>query len=199
MAISKALENKIKKYISNRSVRGGGVYRLSGKYTDFCASNSVSVILFNTDGSDPSPLKEEDFNCEIRDGTSFERKNGIFSFVIDPFWESKERAYKEEPVYITIDELKKDTERVRKENGLSTRSCLYASSVSKEYETAVNYGMWLVPELLCEVCEIIGTKSEKLEMWIPHNKRQPAVIKGTNKYGTHLAFVLGTARNFKEE
>ena len=109
------------------------------------------------------------------------------------------------PTTLYLDEIKADVDDVHKELGIQVRTKLYDDEVrngSYKADIALKYGgedgIWLNPELLYDVAKLISSKGKPVDIWIPNNKRQPAVVVGENKYGRHLGFVLGVMKNYRE-
>lgn len=194
MKLSKAYINKVKKYAEESTRLSGGVFYYNGV---LLAHNSVSIIVFSVDGSE-EPIKVEDLDgINVKDGSTFVLgKHSPWEYCVRPYWSDPSYYYEEEPYRLTITHLKEVVTDIKKENLVPRNVKLYEQYVSKNKNVACQFGeMWLIPELVLDVAEIVGDKKHDIEMFIPKNKTLPAVIKGTNTYGTHLGFVLGTAKN----
>lgn len=200
MKLSKTYIASVEKYINSRF--NGGLLECDGIAI---ANNSASLILFtpilNDDGSGISPV---DFTgIDVKEYPNF--KNGIWKYVIDPYWDDRTRAYKPLPTTLFLDDIKKDVVELHNELEIPIRTKLYDESITQgrfKTDVALMYGgddgIWLNPELLYDVAKLITSKNKPVDVWIPFNKRVPAVVVGENKYGKHLGFVLGTVKNYKE-
>lgn len=197
MDLSKTYISSVDKYIHSRG--NGLLFECDGMAV---ATNAVSLILF-------TPVMNYDGSCvEASDFTGIEVgvypkfKDHIWKHIVAPYWDDRPRNYSPMPITLYLEELKKDSSDVHKEYDIPTRTKLYSESITNgtfATEVALNYGgMWLNPELMYDVAKLISSKGKPVDIWIPNNRRQPAVIVGENKYGTHLGFVLGTMKNFKE-
>jgi hypothetical protein len=110
------------------------------------------------------------------------------------------------PTTLFLEDIKADAKNVHDEFDIPVRTKLYDESVTNgrfKTDVALKYGgddgIWLNPELLYDVAKLITSKGKPVDIWIPNNKKLPAVVEGENKYGKHLGFVLGTMKNFKEK
>lgn len=201
MKLSKTYIANVQKYINSR-FNGGGLLECDGIAI---AYNSVSLILFtpilNDDGSGISPV---DFTgIYVEKYPNF--KDRIWKHVIAPYWDDRTTAYKPMPTTLFLDSIKEDAKKIHEEYKIPIRTKLYAESVTNgrfKSDVALKYGgndgIWLNPELLYDVAKLITSKGKPIDIWIPHNKRQPAVVVGENKYGRHFGFVFGTMKNFTE-
>ena len=200
MKLSKTYIANVQKYINSRS--NGGLLEWDGIVI---ANNSVSLILFtpilNYDGSGISPVDFAGINVEKYPNF----KDRIWKHVIAQYWEDRVIAYKPMPTTLFLDSIKEDAKKIHEEYKIPARTKLYAESVTNgrfKADVALKYGgddgIWLNPELLYDVAKLITSKNKPVDIWIPYNKRQPAVVVGENKYGRHLGFVFGTMKNFNE-
>lgn len=168
------------------------------------ASNNISLIIFTPDG-DCEHIEPSDFDeIEVKKYPTF--KDHIWKYVVAPYWDDRTVAYKPMPVTLFLDNIKADVEDVHEEYEIPTRTKLYDSVVTNgrfKTDVALKYGgedgIWLNPELLYDVAKLITSKGRPVDIWIPNNKRHPAVVVGENKYGRHLGFVMGVMKNFKED
>lgn len=201
MKLSKTYIANVQKYINSRS--NGGLLECNGIAI---ANNSASLILFtpilNDDGSGISPVDFTGIN--VKEYPNF--KDGIWKYVIEPYWNDRTRAYKPLPTTLFLDDIKKDVVELHNELETPIRTKLYDESITQgrlKTEVALKYGgedgIWLNPELLYDVAKLITSKGRPVDIWIPNNKRHPAVVVGENKYGRHLGFVMGVMKNFKED
>ena len=200
MKLSKTYIANVDKYINSRF--NGGLLEYDGIAI---ANNSASLILFtpilNDDGSGISSV---DFTgIDVKEYPNF--KDGIWKYVIEPYWDDRTRAYKPLPTTLFLDDIKKDVVELHNELEIPIRTKLYDESITQgrfKTDVALMYGgddgIWLNPELLYDVAKLITSKNKPVDIWIPYNKRQPAVVVGENKYGRHLGFVFGTMKNFNE-
>ena len=200
MKLSRTYIGMVDRYINSR--RQGCLLECDGIAI---ANNSISLILFspvlNDDGSGISPV---DFTgIEVTLYPHF--KNRIWKYIIDPYWEDRTKSYKPMPTTLFLEDIKADAKNVHDELDIPVRTKLYDESVTNgmfKADVALKYGgddgIWLNPELLYDVAKLITSKGKPVDIWIPNNKRLPAVVEGENKYGKHLGFVLGTVKNFKE-
>lgn len=167
------------------------------------ANNSISLILF-TPWFDGEQIEVSDFSgIEVKKYPNF--KDKIWKYIIDPYWEDRTKSYKPMPTTLFLEDIKADAKNVHDELDIPVRTKLYDESVTNgrfKADVALKYGgddgIWLNPELLYDVAKLITSKNKPVDVWIPYNKRLPAVVVGENKYGKHLGFVLGTMKNFKE-
>ena len=196
MELSKTYIASVDKYINSR--RQGCLFSIDGMTV---ATNSISLIIFTPYGDEEqiSPSDFQGINIENK-FSSF--KDSIWKHVIAPYWDDRTTSYNPMPTTMFIEEFKKDSNEVHKEYGVPVRTKLYDESVTNgilKCDVALNYGgMWINPELLYDVSKLISSKGRPVDIWIPKNKRQPAVVVGENKYGKHLGFVYGTMKNLKE-
>ena len=200
MKLSKTYIANVQKYINSRF--NGGLLECDAIAI---ANNSASLILFtpilNDDGSGISPV---DFiGIDVKEYPNF--KDGIWKYVIEPYWDDRTRAYKPLPTTLFLDDIKKDVVELHNELEIPIRTKLYDESVTQgrfKTDVALKYGgddgIWLNPELLYDVAKLITSKNKPVDIWIPFNRKLPAVVVGENKYGKHLGFVLGTVKNYKE-
>ena len=200
MKLSKTYIANVQKYINSRF--SGGLLECDGIAI---ANNSASLILFtpilNDDGSGISPV---DFTgIDVKEYPNF--KDGIWKYVIDPYWDDRTRAYKPLPTTLFLDDIKKDVVELHNELEIPIRTKLYDESITQgrfKTDVALMYGgddgIWLNPELLYDVAKLITSKGKPVDIWIPNNKRNPVVVVGENKYGRHLGFVFGVMKNFRE-
>lgn len=204
MKLSKTYIANVQKYINSRFNGGllGGLLECNGIAI---ANNSVSLILFtpilNDDGSGISPVDFTGIN--VKEYPSF--KDGIWKYVIEPYWDDRTMAYKPMPTTLFLDDIKKDVVELHNELEIPIRTKLYDESITQgrfKTDVALMYGgddgIWLNPELLYDVAKLITSKGKPVDIWIPNNKKLPAVVEGENKYGKHLGFVLGTIKNYRE-
>ena len=198
MKLSRTYISSIDKYINY--LGRGGLFNVDGMAI---ACNDISLIIFTPDG-DCEHIKPSDFDgIEVKKYPNF--KKSIWEYVVKPFWDDRTIAYKPMPITMYLDNIKADVNDVHKEYDIPVRTKLYDSIVTNgrfKTDIALKYGgddgIWLNPELLYDVAKLISSKGRPVDIWIPNNKRQPAVIVGENKYGRHLGFVLGVMKNFKE-
>ena len=200
MKLSKTYIANVDKYINSRF--NGGLLEYDGIAI---ANNSASLILFtpilNDDGSGISPVDFTGIN--VKEYPNF--KDGIWKYVIEPYWDDRTRAYKPLPTTLFLDDIKKDVVELHNELEIPIRTKLYDESITQgrfKTDVALMYGgddgIWLNPELLYDVAKLITSKSKPVDIWIPFNRKLPAGVVGENKYGKHLGFVLGTVKNYKE-
>lgn len=200
MNLSKTYISSVDRYIHSR--RNGFLFECDGIAI---ANNSISLILFtpvlNDDGSGISPV---DFTgVKVAEYPHF--KNKIWKYIIEPYWEDRTKSYKPMPTTLFLEDIKADAKDIHDELDIPVRTKLYDESVTNgrfKADVALKYGgddgIWLNPELLYDVAKIITSKGKPVDIWIPNNKRLPAVVVGENKYGRHLGFVLGTMKNYTE-
>ena len=199
MKLSRTYISSIDKYIHYMGT--GRLFVTDGMVI---ASNNISLIVFTPDG-DGEHIESSDFDgMEVGEYPNF--KKGIWKYVIAPYWDNRTIAYKPMPVTLFLDNIKADVEDVHKEYEIPARTKLYDSVVTNgrfKTEVALKYGgndgIWLNPELLYDVAKLITSKGKPVDIWIPNNKRHPAVVVGENKYGRHLGFVMGVMKNFRED
>lgn len=198
MKISRTYIGMVERYINSRMQ--GCLLECDGIAI---ANNSISLILF-TPWFDEEQIEVSDFSgIEVKEYPHF--KNGIWKYIIEPYWEDRTKSYKPIPTTLFLEDIKADAKDVHDEFDIPVRTKLYDESVTNERfktDVALKYGgddgIWLNPELLYDVAKLITSKNKPVDVWIPYNKRLPAVVVGENKYGKHLGFVLGTMKNFKE-
>lgn len=200
MKLSRTYIGMVERYINSR--RQGCLLECDGIAI---ANNSISLILFspvlNDDGSGISPV---DFTgIEVTLYPHF--KNRIWKYIIDPYWEDRTKSYKPMPTTLFLEDIKANAKNIHDELDIPVRTKLYDESVTNgrfKADVALKYGgddgIWLNPELLYDVAKLITSKGKPVDIWIPFNRKLPAVVEGKNKYGKHLGFVLGTMKNFKE-
>lgn len=196
--LSKTYIANVDRYI--KYTRRGSLFECDGMAI---ATNDISLIIFTPDG-DCEHIEPSDFDgIEVKEYPNF--KESIWKYVIAPYWDDRTTAYKPMPVTLFLDNIKADVEDVHDEYEIPTRTKLYDGVVTNgrfKTDVALRYGgedgIWLNPELLYDVAKLITSKGRPVDIWIPNNKRHPAVVVGENKYGKHLGFVLGTVKNFKE-
>ena len=194
MKLSNTYIKGIEKYITGR--RLGGLHEVDGMTI---VTNSVSLIIFTPYGDEEQIVPSDFTGIKLVESPTF--KDRIWKYNINPYWEDRTISYCPMPITMFLEDIKADADKVRKENDISSRTKLYDESVTGNfYDVSVPYGgMWLNPELMYDVAKLISSKKSPVDIWIPRNKRHPAVIVGTNKYGTHLGFVLGTGKNFRKD
>ena len=167
------------------------------------ATNNISLIIF-TPFSDDEPISVSDFvGIDIGEYPAF--KDHVWKYVVTPYWDNMTIAYKPMSITLFLDDIKADVKGVHEEYEIPARTKLYDSVVTNgriKTNVALKYGgedgVWLNPELLYDVAKLITSKGRPVDIWIPNNKRHPAVVVGENKYGRHLGFVMGVMKNFKE-
>lgn len=191
MKLSRTYITSIDKYINY--LGRGGLFNVDGMAI---ACNDISLIIFTPDG-DSEHIEPSDFDgIEVKEYPNL--KESIWKYAVKPYWDDRTVAYKPMPITLYLDNIKADVADVHKEYEIPTRTKLYDSIV-----TNVKYGgddgIWLNPELLYDVAKLITSKNKPVDIWIPFNRKLPAVVVGENKYGKHLGFVLGTMKNFKED
>ena len=198
MKLSKIYIASVEKYINSRF--NGGLLECDGIAI---ANNSASLILFTPYG-DEEQIETSDFTgIDVKEYPNF--KDGIWKYVIEPYWDDRERVYKPLPTTLFLDDIKNDVVELHNKLEIPIRTKLYDESITQgrfRTDVALMYGgddgIWLNPELLYDVAKLITSKNKPVDIWIPNNKKLPAVVEGENKYGKHLGFVLGTMKNFKE-
>lgn len=199
MKLSRTYISSVDRYI-NYTGRGN-IFAFEGMTI---ATNNISLIIFTPDG-DCERIEPSDFNG-IKEGEYPNFKNYVWRHVVKPYWDDWSVAYNPKQVTLFLDDIKADVEDVHEEYEIPTRTKLYDSVVTNgrfKTDVALKYGgddgVWLNPELLYDVAKLITSKRKPVDIWIPNNKRHPAVIVGENKYGRHLGFVLGVMKNLKED
>lgn len=198
MKLSRTYIANVQKYINSRF--NGGLLECDGIAI---ANNSASLILFTPYG-DEEQIGTSDFTgIDVKEYPNF--KDGIWKYVIEPYWDDRTRAYKPLPTTLFLGDIKKDVVELHNELEIPIRTKLYDESITQgrfKTDVALKYGgddgIWLNPELLYDVAKLITSKSKPVDIWIPFNRKLPAVVVGENKYGKHLGFVLGTVKNYKE-
>lgn len=198
MKLSRTYIGMVERYINSR--RQGCLLECDGIAI---ANNGISLILF-TPWFDEEQIEVSDFSgIYVTKYPHF--KNKIWKYIIDPYWEDRTKSYKPMPTTLFLEDIKADAKDVHDELDIPVRTKLYDESVTNgrfKTDVALKYGgddgVWLNPELLYDVAKLITSKGKPVDIWIPNNKKLPAVIVGENKYGKHLGFVLGTMKNFKE-
>lgn len=198
MKLSKTYIANVDRYINYANYTGRGCLFAHDGMT--IATNSISLIIF-TPFADDEPISAFDFDgIEIGEYPAF--KDHIWKYVVAPYWDDRTIAYNPMPVTLFLDNIKADVEDIHKEYEIPTRTKLYDGVVTNgmhKTDVALKYGgIWLNPELLYDVAKLITSKGKPVDIWIPNNKRNPAVVVGENKYGRHLGFVMGVMKNFKE-
>lgn len=199
MKLSRTYIASVDKYINY--LGQGGLFNVDGMVI---ASNTISLIIFTPDG-DGEHIEPLDFDgIGVKEYPNF--KEAIWKYIVKSYWDDRVVAYKPMPITLRLDDIKEDVNDVHKEYNIPIRTKLYDEVVRNGiYRTdiALKYGgedgIWLNPELLYDVAKLITSKGKPVDIWIPNNKRQPAVVVGENKYGRHLGFVLGVMKNFKED
>ena len=198
MKLSKTYIGMIDKYMNEVGI--GFLLDINGMAV---AVNSISLIVFTPYGDDEQISTSDFTGIKVGESPYFEEK--IWENIVAPYWNDRTVAYKPMPTTLYLDEIKADVDDVHKELGIPVRTKLYDDEVrngSYKDDIALKYGgedgIWLNPELLYDVAKLISSKGKPVDIWIPNNKRQPAVVVGENKYGRHLGFVLGVMKNFKE-
>lgn len=198
MKLSRTYIGMVERYINSR--RQGCLLECDGIAI---ANNSISLILFTPYG-DEEQIGASDFTgINVEEYPNF--KDGIWKYVIEPYWDDRTRAYKPLPTTLFLDDIKKDVVDLHNKLEISIRTKLYDESITQgrfKTDVALKYGgddgIWLNPELMYDVAKLITSKGKPVDIWIPNNKRLPAVVVGENKYGRHLGFVLGTVKNYRE-
>lgn len=198
MKLSKTYISSIDKYINY--LGRGGLFNVDGMAI---ASNNISLIIFTPDG-DCEHIETSDFDgIEVKEYHNF--KESIWKYIVKPYWDDRTIAYKPMPTTLFLWDIKTDVDEVHMEYEIPVRTKLYDATVTNgrfKTDIALKYGgddgIWLNPELLYDVAKLITSKNKPVDIWIPFNRKQPAVIVGENKYGKHLGFVLGTVKNYKE-
>jgi len=198
MKLSRTYIGMVERYINSR--RQGCLLECDGIAI---ANNSITLILF-TPWFDEELIEVSDFSgIKVTEYPNF--KDGIWKYVIEPYWDDRTRAYKPLPTTLFLNDIKNDVVELHNELEIPIRTKLYDESITQgrfKTDVALKYGgddgIWLNPELLYDVAKLITSKGKPIDIWIPNNKRLPAVVEGENKYGKHLGFVLGTMKNFKE-
>lgn len=199
MKLSRTYISNVERYIDYTG--RGSLFTCDGMAI---VTNNISLIIF-APFADDEPISASDFDgIEIGEYPTF--KNHIWKYVVKPYWDDRTIAYKPMPVTLFLDDIKADVEDVHKEYEIPARTKLYDSVVTNgrfKTDVALRYGgedgIWLNPELLYDVAKLITSKGKPVDIWIPNNKRNPAVVVGENKYGRHLGFVIGVMKNFKED
>ena len=199
MKLSKTYIANVDRYINYANYTGRGCLFAHEGMT--IATNNISLIIF-TPFADDEPISASDFDgIEIGEYPAF--KDHVWKYVVAPYWDDRTIAYKPMPVTLFLDNINADVEDVHKEYEIPTRTKLYDGVVTNgmhKTDVALKYGgIWLNPELLYDVAKLITSKGKPVDIWIPNNKRHPAVVVGENKYGRHLGFVMGVMKNFKED
>ena len=198
MKLSKTYIANVQKYINSRF--NGGLLECDGIAI---ANNSASLILFTPYG-DEEQIETSDFTgINVKKYPNF--KDGIWKYVIEPYWDDRTRAYKPLPTTLFLDDIKRDVVELHNKLEIPIHTKLCDESITQgrfKTDVALKYGgddgIWLNPELLYDVAKLITSKNKPVDIWIPYNKIVPAVVAGENKYGKHLGFVLGTVKNYKE-
>lgn len=198
MKLSKTYIASVEKYINSRF--NGGLLECDGIAI---ANNSASLIFFTPYG-DEEQIETSDFTgINVKKYPNF--KDGIWKYVIEPYWDDRTRAYKPLPTTLFLNDIKKDVVELHNKLEIPIRTKLYDESITQgrfRTDVALMYGgddgIWLNPELLYDVAKLITSKNKPVDIWIPFNRKLPAVVAGENKYGKHLGFVLGTVKNYKE-
>ena len=198
MKLSRTYISNVKRYI--KYTGRGSLFEYDGMTI---AINDFSLIIFTPDG-DCEHVEPSDFDgIELGEYPTF--KDHVWKYVVKPYWDDRTTAYKPMPVTLFLDNIKTDVKNVHEEYEIPTRTKLYDGVVMNgrfKTDVALKYGgedgIWLNPELLYDVAKLISSKGRPVDIWIPKNKRQPAVVVGENKYGRHLGFVLGTMKNYME-
>lgn len=199
MKLSRTYISNVERYIEYTG--RGSLFTCDGMAI---VTNNISLIIF-TPFADDEPISVSDFDgIEIGEYPAF--KDHIWKYIVAPYWDDRTIAYKPMPTTLFLDNIKADVEDIHEEYGIPTRTKLYDSVVTNgrfKTDIALKYGgedgIWLNPELLYDVAKLITSKGKPVDIWIPNNKRNPAVVVGENKYGRHLGFVMGVMKNFKED
>lgn len=201
MKLSKTYIANVDRYINYANYTGRGCLFAHEGMT--IATNNISLIIFTPD-DDCERVEPLDFDG-IKEGEYPNFKEHVWRHVVKPYWDDWAVAYKPVPVTLFLNNIKADVEDVHKEYEIPTRTKLYDGVVTNgmhKADVALKYGgddgIWLNPELLYDVAKLITSKGKPVDIWIPNNKRHPAVVVGENKYGRHLGFVMGVMKNFKE-
>ena len=198
MKLSRTYIGMVERYINSR--RQGCLLECDGIAI---ANNSISLILF-APWFDEEQIEVSDFSgIDVTLYPHF--KNKIWKYIIEPYWEDRTKSYKPMPTTLFLEDIKADVKNVHDELDIPVRTKLYDESVTNgrfKADVALKYGgddgIWLNPELLYDVAKLITSKGKPVDIWIPNNKKLPAVVEGENKYGKHLGFVLGTMKNYTE-
>ena len=198
MKLSRTYIGMVERYINSR--RQGCLLECDGIAI---ANNSISLILC-TPWFGEEPIEVSDFSgIDVKEYPHF--KNKIWKYIIEPYWEDRTKSYKPMPTTLFLENIKADAKYVHDKLDIPVRTKLYAESVTNgrfKADVALKYGgddgIWLNPELLYDVAKLITSKGKPVDIWIPNNKKLPAVVVGENKYGKHLGFVLGTMKNYRE-
>ena len=198
MKLSRTYIGMVERYINSR--RQGCLLECDGIAI---ANNGISLILF-TPWFDEEQIEVSDFSgIDVKEYPNF--KDGIWKYIIEPYWEDRTKSYKPMPTTLFLEDIKADVKNVHDEFDIPVRTKLYDESVTSgrfKTDVALKYGgddgIWLNPELLYDVAKLITSKGKPVDIWIPNNKKLPAVVVGENKYGKHLGFVLGTMKNYRE-
>lgn len=199
MKLSRTYISNVERYIEYTG--RGSLFTCDGMAI---VTNNISLIIF-APFADNEPISASDFDgIEIVEYPTF--KDHIWKYVVKPYWDDRTIAYKPMPVTLFLDDIKADVKDVHDEYEIPARTKLYDSVVTNgrfKTDVALKYGgddgIWLNPELLYDVAKLITSKGRPVDIWIPNNKRNPAVVVGENKYGVHLGFVMGVMKNFKED
>lgn len=199
MKLSKTYIANVDRYI--KYTGRGSLFECDGMTI---ATNNISLIIFTPDG-DCERIEPSDFDG-IKEGEYPTFKDHVWKYVVVPYWDNMTISYKPMPTTLFLDNIKADVEDVHEEYKIPARTKLYDSVVTNgkfKTDVALKYGgedgIWLNPELLYDVAKLITSKGRPVDIWIPNNKRHPAVVVGENKYGRHLGFVMGVMKNFKED
>lgn len=199
MKLSKTYIANVDRYI--KYTGRGSLFECDGMTI---ATNNISLIIFTPDG-DCERIEPSDFDG-IKEGEYPTFKDHVWKYVVVPYWDNMTISYKPMPTTLFLDNIKADVEDVHEEYKIPARTKLYDSVVTNgkfKTDVALKYGgedgIWLNPELLYDVAKLITSKGRPVDIWIPNNKRHPAVVVGENKYGRHLGFVMGAMKNFKED
>lgn len=199
MKLSKTYIANVDRYI--KYTGRGSLFECDGMTI---ATNNISLIIFTPDG-DCERIEPSDFDG-IKEGEYPTFKDHVWKYVVVPYWDNMTISYKPMPTTLFLDNIKADVEDVHEEYKIPARTKLYDSVVTNgkfKTDVALKYGgedgIWLNPEPLYDVAKLITSKGRPVDIWIPNNKRHPAVVVGENKYGRHLGFVMGVMKNFKED
>ena len=199
MKLSRTYISNVERYIEYTG--RGSLFTCDGMAI---VTNNISLIIF-APFADDEPISASDFGgIEIGEYSTF--KDHIWKYVVAPYWNDRTIAYKPMPVTLFLNDIRADVKDVHDEYEIPARTKLYDSVVTNggfKTDVALKYGgedgIWLNPELLYDVAKLITSKGKPVDIWIPNNKRHPAVVVGENKYGRHLGFVMGVMKNFKED
>lgn len=187
MKLTKSFLNNLSDYLY-ATRRPSGIF----KSDDWIfAHNNASVIIFD-DGLNPF-----DFGgLEVKDGNDFVKNVG--KYILDPYMKEAQWEY-DEGHEISMSDIDLARRELHTELDLPLKEKLYGEDYTRVENSCCFNGMWIVPDLLYDVGRIISTPRGVLELYIPKNKRYPAVVIGENRAGRHYGFVLGTMKNFRKD